>query len=1304
MTGLPAARQIDMALHGGPITQGSRTVHIGTSGGVACSTCPGGVAKGNPVNPMLGAKVQAGEVDFSLPGPLPFAISRDYSSYQTDTPAPVGLLGPGWWLPMEVSLLQTDELLTVNDSTGRSIRFTPLARGESAYSRSENLWIVRGGLERLDVEPQLPVSRLNIAWMGLHKSDRCNPALFFVTNDPLGPWWVLGTTTRAGDVTGQRLQLLGLNDRFGHSQRLQRDADGRVVAVQDGAGRHYSLELKRFAGLANEGSSGWGADSGVRLTAVYLTQDPLHPDLPKQPLVRYEYSPQGELIAVFGRDASQSRTFQYHPQMVGRMTAHAHAGRPPVRYIYSPAGKVIEQLRQGALSYRFDYADDSTTVTDSLGRVSAYHFKGQGGLRRVVQRQEANGSTTQSRFDSSGRLLASIDALGRETHYEREVATGALLAITRPDGLQSRFNYTAQGQIERSTRPGGTSDIHTYDAMGRLASFTDALGHVTRYHYTDVRSEQPDSIEDAKGGKKQFVWNKVGQLIRHTDCSGSVTRYRYDRWGQAVEMTGEEGTHTRTEYDERGRAIATTDALNQTTGYAYNNAGDLLRITAPDGNSVQFERDVQGRAKAYHYGGYSLQFDYDAAGRMVQLTNENGAHTRFEYDVMDLLTKQVNIDDRIQQYRFNAAGELVQSNDQGIISHYNYDQGGRLTNRQVGEETQGQGVSEHFEYGADGLLRKAWHTAALGGTTVATEFERDALEQVTREIQSISGPDHSEVWRYSVDRRFDELGSVSHTTYTGLPTITWQTYGSGHLLGVLLDGRSVVDFERDRLHRETKRQFGQTQSTRTYDRLSRLSQMHTQSHTHDPMVDDAAAFERTHHYDAANQLIRIESTEGPHAYRYDKARRLIGAVQPGSPDQRYRFDPAGNRLFKKNVEAGSVVEWAETVRQNLEDIAFNVLGDSKLPTEHQMEPKWKQDRVRDDGDFRYEYDAWGNLVRKYKPEGNECHSYVYDPRHRLIQYGLESDTEVRSATYHYDVFGRRVCKQVRVGVKNGRLSDALETSYFGWDGDRLVLTEKDARQIHTIYEPGSFVPLIRAEGSSAGADSPSPQSHATPIQGQTRIDRLDTRTTPSEKRLHLYQCDHAGTPLKLYTREAGVDWSVDLDVWGKALHTDAFTPTQAIRFQGQHVDAESGLHYNRHRYYDPTLSRYTSQNPIGLLGGVHFFAYGLNAPTLYTDPTGLKGQGTPGFATQGAAGNAAIGAINDPSLQEGMEYGGWIGQRPNGRYYFAEPRKGAKDPVPHKLSACGNDSQWTGLDSYLRTPARDIKHIDARDGSTRASQ
>jgi RHS repeat-associated protein len=62
---------------------------------------------------------------------------------------------------------------------------------------------------------------------------------------------------------------------------------------------------------------------------------------------------------------------------------------------------------------------------------------------------------------------------------------------------------------------------------------------------------------------------------------------------------------------------------------------------------------------------------------------------------------------------------------------------------------------------------------------------------------------------------------------------------------------------------------------------------------------------------------------------------------------------------------------------------------------------------------------------------------------------------------------------------------------------------------------------------------------------------------------------------------------------------------QPIRMQGQHYDEESGLHYNRHRYYDPTLGRYITQDPIGLLGGWNLYRYTSN-PLQGVDPLGLS--------------------------------------------------------------------------------------------------
>uniref|UniRef100_UPI000967DDFD DUF6531 domain-containing protein n=1 Tax=Escherichia coli TaxID=562 RepID=UPI000967DDFD len=116
MSGKPAARQGDMTQYGGSIVQGSAGVRIGAPTGVACSVCPGGVTSGHPVNPLLGAKVLPGETDIALPAPLPFILSRTYSSYRTKTPAPVGSLGPGWKMPADIRLQLRDNTLILSDN------------------------------------------------------------------------------------------------------------------------------------------------------------------------------------------------------------------------------------------------------------------------------------------------------------------------------------------------------------------------------------------------------------------------------------------------------------------------------------------------------------------------------------------------------------------------------------------------------------------------------------------------------------------------------------------------------------------------------------------------------------------------------------------------------------------------------------------------------------------------------------------------------------------------------------------------------------------------------------------------------------------------------------------------------------------------------------------------------------------------------------------------------------------------------------------------------------------------------------
>ncbi|WP_424589694.1 RHS repeat-associated core domain-containing protein, partial [Buttiauxella sp.] len=110
----------------------------------------------------------------------------------------------------------------------------------------------------------------------------------------------------------------------------------------------------------------------------------------------------------------------------------------------------------------------------------------------------------------------------------------------------------------------------------------------------------------------------------------------------------------------------------------------------------------------------------------------------------------------------------------------------------------------------------------------------------------------------------------------------------------------------------------------------------------------------------------------------------------------------------------------------------------------------------------------------------------------------------------------------------------------------------------------------------------------------------------NDRKIHLYHCDHLGTPLALVDREGNIDWHITLDPWGNVLsENNPQQLHQPLRMQGQQIDEESGLHYNRHRYYDPAQGRYISQDPIGLAGGWNGYSYTFN-PIQQSDPLGLS--------------------------------------------------------------------------------------------------
>lgn len=135
--------------------------------------------------------------------------------------------------------------------------------------------------------------------------------------------------------------------------------------------------------------------------------------------------------------------------------------------------------------------------------------------------------------------------------------------------------------------------------------------------------------------------------------------------------------------------------------------------------------------------------------------------------------------------------------------------------------------------------------------------------------------------------------------------------------------------------------------------------------------------------------------------------------------------------------------------------------------------------------------------------------------------------------------------------------------------------------------------------------------------------------------------DHLGTPKALTDASGQVAWKADYSPFGKANITSQ-GPTFNLRFPGQYFDAETGLHYNWRRYYDPNTGRYITSDPIGLAGGINTYTYALSNPVIYTDPTGLivpqlLGGGV-GFIT-GASMTLLNGGSYEDALYNGVQAG-----------------------------------------------------------------
>jgi len=936
-------------------------------------------------------------------------------------------------------------------------------------------------------------------------------------------------------------------------------------------------------------------------------------------------------------------------------------GTSPQEYFlsqtYDVDGRVDEQtLADGAV---FDISYDApaagqTTVNDGNGVDTVYTFDGNG--RLTSEKVNSTGLHTADapfpgdpasfettfQYDSLGRLTLTTFPDGRSV--ERIYAGGVdpspkergnvaevrirEAGVDPPDEpfLATSFTYTTPfNQIETITEP-------NQNAAGGCSPPDDTCKTVYSYNETTHNLEKialplPRPAEERP--EIEFTWNGHGQLTHLIDANDSVTLFEYDQTSHYLDEgtrghDAPEAAVTEFNPDDLGRPTQVIDPNGETTDLTFND-WDLIEIVSPPDPNIETtyhydgNRDLERIERASTNvldGSQTTTFGYTARNQLETIADEFGEQTEFSYDgngnrnriedaeenptvfVFDERNLVFTVTDaasRTTRFDYHPSGALFRVKDgEGRNTLYGYDEYDRLNLITHAATSQHPAKTESFLYDDNSNLERATNR---DGVTI--EYVYDALDRLRERTVDPGGAAVEVMYTYDAGGRLDTVDGptidfdfdydalnqltveqvTSWTGYTGSVPFSIQTArdGAGNLTALTHPDGTAFKYVPDALDRLDAIQDPTGTTTFVsfaYDDLSLLTAQLFQSGAQTTAeYDDAGRVDVIRHFDAAPAVLAVLD------YTLDPTGAVTSIDDDPDPGAgvgiTYGYDTT-KQLTSVVYPAGHPFDAEDTTW--LYDGAGNRTSEQigSTPTVVPYVPN----------DLN-QYDAVDSVARTYDANGNltsdGSFTYHWDAENQLTEVRDASDTTT-IATYAYDPFGRRVQKTAGGAAR-----------FYVWSGDRLLEEHDESGALAARYTYGTgFAPV-------------------------------QMRTYDPGESVYDVHTDHLDTPRRLTDASGAEQWSAEYAAFGEASVDGASTVALNIRFPGQYFDAETGLHYNRFRYYDPGTGRYISADPIGQFGIQQLLAalrspgstalslnstanlhtYGLNRPASMADPQGL---------------------------------------------------------------------------------------------------
>lgn len=884
-------------------------------------------------------------------------------------------------------------------------------------------------------------------------------------------------------------------------------------------------------------------------------------------LVTLHYNQKGHLLRITD---SIGRQFHIKNDFEGRITsvtAH-HRGQ--------------EKL---LISYEYNEEGDLIAITDALGQATRIAYSNH----LMISKTDRTGQTFYWEYDNKKRCIHTWGDGGLLEGYIEYHPSDGYNLVTNSLGQTTTYYYSPDFVISQIKDPMGNSTFINYTEDFEIYQEIDEEGTIAGYTYDDMGNIA--SVVQPDGSSYSFLYNDAGEMILGMDAEGNSSTYTYyPENGLLHTNTRPDGSIQIMRYNEHLMLACVEDTDDNATTMEYDEDLNLVKMILPDGGEATWTYDVWGQCTSSGNPAKQVQrFQYDALGRITDVETPDGNHIRMEYDAYFQVLRAIDKHHDVK-FSYTPLGNLRTREENGAKVNYIYDTECRL--RTIINE---KGESYQFVRNANGeSIRET------GFDGISYGFVRDATGKVIRVERP--GQKHT-IYEYDYNGM---LVRAEHSDGS------WSTfaYDRNGLMIEAINENSTVSFRRDAMGNVIEeRQNGHVVSTQ-YDENSRRMQLQTSLGAQVNLL-------RNRMGDITGMRANTEGITDPWTLQiqYDLLGMETERLLPGGISSSWTYDKAGmpasqtvnsnqrtirktyyrwdaNQRLREMVNAmnNSSVKFAHDSFGNLAWAQYeNGHFDYRQPdktgnlyrTVAQNDRKYAPGgQLQETPDARFEYDAEGFMVKKITAD-LQVWSYEWTGRGTLQQVTRPDGRTVR---FEYDALGRRTAKIFK-----------QEITRWVWDG---------MNPVHEWTYPVNDRPQTRIDDLGNITQAPEPVPADTLITWVFEGDSCIPVAKIVNGRQYSILSDYLGVPFAAYDDAGEERWSCELDIYGKVRKLAGSKGFVPFRYQGQYEDVETGLYYNRFRYYSPDEGIYISKDPIGLDGGSRMYSY-VNDPTSLFDLLGL---------------------------------------------------------------------------------------------------